>query len=321
MISVIIPIFNVVDLLPFCIESVLNQTFSDFELLLIDDGSNDGSEKLCDNYKKIDERILVIHKENEGEYSARNIGLREAKGEYVAFVDADDVIHPEYLKILYNAIKETDSDLVVCNFIKKKLTSQILDFVDANLESYIEITGTNIFKHLFCNTEFMTCWCKLYKKSKLDEIYFIERSIGLDVEFNSRVYLNINKCVLIPEVLYYWIERPSSVTRKGFSQKHLESLDCYYKAWENIPQNLTQCKAYALQRLLKVMLYTRYNASKDFKKNVAKKEKNIFKKIYKPFFKNQFIPVKMKISLFLFYKIPLSYCLFRKYQEKKFRHS
>ena len=115
-ISVIVPVYNVEQYLPRCIDSILDQTFTDFELLLIDDGSKDKSGEICDNYAKKDSRIRVFHKENGGVSSARNLGLYNAKGKYIAFIDADDWVENEYLRIMYKHGEEECADIISSDF-------------------------------------------------------------------------------------------------------------------------------------------------------------------------------------------------------------
>ena len=114
-ISIIVPVYKVERYLENCIESIINQTFKDFELILVDDGSPDRCGLICDNYAKKDERIKVIHKKNEGLSAARNSGIQIAKGEYIAFVDSDDCINKNMYETLYDTAIENKSDIVVCD--------------------------------------------------------------------------------------------------------------------------------------------------------------------------------------------------------------
>ena len=116
MISVLVPVYNTNQYLPRCIDSILGQSFTDFELLLIDDGSTDGSAKICDAYAEKDSRIRVLHKENGGVSSARNLGLNEAKGEWVVFVDSDDWISDNCIKLLTEPLRNKEFDIVVGDY-------------------------------------------------------------------------------------------------------------------------------------------------------------------------------------------------------------
>ena len=135
-ISVVVPVYNVEDYLPCCINSLLNQTFTDFELILIDDGSTDKSSEICDNYASQDSRVKVIHIINSGQGLARNEGLKIAKGEYVTFVDGDDYIELNSLEILYKKVKENDLDLLrfYCNrFIEEGTFSYVENTIDVSI--------------------------------------------------------------------------------------------------------------------------------------------------------------------------------------------
>ena len=120
-ISIIVPIYNVEKQLSTCIESILNQTFMNFELILVDDGSPDKCGEICDEYEKKDKRIKVIHKKNGGLSDARNAGLNIATGKYIGFVDSDDIIHPQMYEKLYNCINKYNSDIIQCKFKKFKM--------------------------------------------------------------------------------------------------------------------------------------------------------------------------------------------------------
>ena len=119
LISVIIPIYNVETFLPSCIESVINQTYENLEIILIDDGSTDKSGKICDKYSENDSRITVIHKDNEGVAEARNTGIENMSGEYFCFVDGDDYVDNEYISEMYSLTKEYDADISMCSYVYK----------------------------------------------------------------------------------------------------------------------------------------------------------------------------------------------------------
>lgn len=128
-ISIIVPIYNVEKYIEKCIQSILNQTFSDFELILVNDGSTDSCGEICDKYKKLDDRIIVIHKVNGGLSSARNAGIDIARGEYIGFIDSDDYIHEKMYEILYNNAITYNSDIVICKkemFMKKRKMNKII---------------------------------------------------------------------------------------------------------------------------------------------------------------------------------------------------
>ena len=115
LISIVVPVYNVEKYLGTCVESILKQTYSNIEVILVDDGSTDCSGKMCDHYMGQDERIKVIHKKNGGLSDARNKGIIQAEGEYITFIDSDDVVSSDYVEYLYNILEENDGDIAICN--------------------------------------------------------------------------------------------------------------------------------------------------------------------------------------------------------------
>ena len=168
MISVIVPIYNVEEYLPACIESILNQTYRDLEILLIDDGSTDNSGKICDEYAEKDKRCIVIHQQNKGSSGARNTGLDNAKGEYISFIDGDDYIHPQMLEILYKEIEKENCDFAMISH--KKVFNKLEQNKDIEgninviyLNRHVLISGL-YNKTNFLESDFQAVWNKLYKK-------------------------------------------------------------------------------------------------------------------------------------------------------------
>ena len=163
--SIIVPVYNVEIYLERCIKSILNQSFKEFELILINDGSTDKSRDICDKYSKLDTRIIVVHQKNLGVSAARNTGLDIARGKYIGFVDADDFIHYSMYKIMIDVIKNTSSDMVVCDYIKVdetyKESEKEIEKVD--VESFDK---NEVLNKLFIKGAFeVMLWNKVYKKS------------------------------------------------------------------------------------------------------------------------------------------------------------
>lgn len=322
MISVIVPVYNVVEYLEECLESILAQNYDNFELLLINDGSNDGSEHLCKRYALKDSRIHLINKKNGGEASARNLGIQKAKGDYIAFIDSDDVVHKSYLWEMYSAIKYTNSDIVICsykefnNLNKEELSkNQPTQIIKQNQKDFIE--------GLFSSTIYMTTWGKLYRASLLKNVHFINRKIALDVEFNTRIYLKATKFCSLTSKLYYWRNRSDSITRVCFSLNNINAIDCYFNAFLDIPKDNYLYQSFALQRLYKVILYTRYNTRYNKTTNLKQAFKNkinpVVKVSLKKFIKNNNIKINFKIIILLFYFFPVFYALYRYLEEFNYR--
>lgn len=219
LISVIIPVFNVESYLTRCLESVIGQTLTDLEIILVDDGSTDQSGEICDSYAKKDSRIQVIHKKNGGLSSARNAALDRCSGAYIGFLDSDDYIEPEYYEKLLRAITESDSDIAVAGFArdnglriaKTKMSSRLLNNNHAVYEDYLSSVGIN---HMVVN--------KLYRASLLSDLRFPEDiKRNEDVWFTTSILTKVSKAVFVPDCYYTIFIRENSLVRSQFSEKDL----------------------------------------------------------------------------------------------------
>ena len=210
LVSIIIPVYNVEKYLAECIESVLRQTYQNIEILLIADGSPDNSGKICDKYAKKDSRVRVIHKQNGGVSSARNVGLEQANGEYITFVDGDDFIAKSYIEELYKTLENANADLSFCKYdhynglgfeeIKEGFPTNLV--VDKNDQSFIDF-----FCRFFTNkNNFCGSSCRvLYKKSVLQDLSFNENvKISEDLLFLLQAIFNAKKLVFLDKALYHY---------------------------------------------------------------------------------------------------------------------
>ena len=230
-ISIIVPVYNVEHYLHRCINSILNQTFKDYELILVNDGSTDLSSKICNDYAQNNKKIKVIHQDNGGAASARNSGMEIALGDYIAFVDGDDFIHTKMYEDLYNVAKENDSDIVVCDFIKikedmdyktegKLLNNNIFNY--SNLEALEKLysstdqVGNNLTMVLPVN--------KIYKKNLFNTIKFVEGKICEDEFMAHRILYESKKISYIPKILYFYVQRSNSVMNSPYSIKRLDKV-------------------------------------------------------------------------------------------------
>ena len=166
-ISVIVPVYNTEKYLHRCIDSILAQTYTDFELLLINDGSTDESGEICDEYAKKDSRIVVIHKVNEGVSIARNTGIKRSSSKYITFIDSDDYIANDMIEQLYIALHNTESDISVCNFQSKLPLDADNDF---KVKTY---SSMQALKEILIERKFCTSACaKLYKTKLFSNVFF-----------------------------------------------------------------------------------------------------------------------------------------------------
>ena len=221
-ISIIVPVYNVQDYLEFCIESILNQTFKNFELILVDDGSTDLSGKICDIYKEKDNRIKVIHKPNGGQSSARNAGIDVATGKYIGFVDSDDSIHPKMYEVLYNLIKKYKSDISGCNY-KRTYDISSKEHENLNLDEVIEMSNIESIEKLYdkdLGVKLVVPWNKLYNKRLFDNIRYKVGRIHEDEFIAHRILYKCKKITYVDNELYYYLQREgSTMSKKSYKRK------------------------------------------------------------------------------------------------------
>lgn len=212
LISIIVPVYNVEKYINKCIDSIINQTYKNLEIILVDDGSTDSSGKICDDYAIKDNRIKVVHKKNGGVSSARNEGIRVANGKYIGFIDSDDWICNKMYEKLYNIAKKNDSEIVECNFIRlkkeEKIKSKTANVINYTKKEYLK----KFFKINSQECEYYP-WNKLYNAKLLTENqYPIGIRQGEDAVGTYKSIINASRITKTTEVLYYYRMNPESVT-------------------------------------------------------------------------------------------------------------
>lgn len=227
LVSIIVPIYNVEKYLDRCINSLVNQTYKNIEIILVDDGSPDKSGEICDMWSAKDSRIKVIHKNNGGVADARNVGIEEANGKYISFVDSDDYVHVKFIEILYKLCVENDSDIAMCgNYITSK---------DEDWKN--EITDYTIRK-INCrdaleNREIPYCvpWNKLYKSEILKKIKYPKGKIHEDVAVIYEILYFSKSMTITDAKLYYYYENNNSIMRQEYNRNRLDILDVLDNAY------------------------------------------------------------------------------------------
>ena len=224
LISVIVPIYNVEKYLVKCIESIINQTYSNLEIILVDDGSPDNCHIICDEYAKKDSRIKVIHKKNGGLSDARNAGLDIATGEYISFIDSDDWIYKDMYTDLIDLIKTYDADISGCSVYKFYENDKFnLDYdKEFNVKIY---SNEEALRSLIREEEIkQTVWNKIYKRNIIDDIKFEVGKIHEDEYWTYQVIGNSKRVVHIDKPMYYYLQRENSIMGKGYSEKRLHGI-------------------------------------------------------------------------------------------------
>ena len=216
LISVVVPVYNVESYLEKCIESILSQTYRNLEIILVDDGSTDSSGKICEKYKGKSSLISVIHTANKGQAAARNTGIKLAKGEYITFVDSDDVISPNMITLLYDNI--AGCDLSMCGNIKFEKALPKPD--DEGKKRMVK--KKRYFKYLLTNPDYVVVWGKLYKKEVVEQTLFQEGMIYEDEEFMPRLISKIQNVCVDSRQMYFYRVRPNSTMTSKFRPKKLD---------------------------------------------------------------------------------------------------
>ena len=223
--SIIVPVYNVEKYLNRCLDSILNQEYKDFELILVDDGSSDDSGKICDTYSLKDKRVKVIHKENGGLSSARNAGLNKASGSYVGFVDSDDWITEDMYSFLINNALKYDSDIVASAYRLTKGDSS----TKIRKEFVICLTGKEKLKFYFEHgmksrvADYSVC-NKIYRKYLFEEIKFPEGQLYEDGVTNYKLIKKANMYVKSNKITYFYFQEGNSITRNSFSKQDYDIL-------------------------------------------------------------------------------------------------
>lgn len=223
LLSVIVPVYRVEEYLPTCIESILNQTYTNIELFLVDDGSPDRCGKICDEYAKKDARIKVIHKENGGQGSARNRAIDIANGDYLAFVDSDDYIEPDMYETMIEALERTNSDIALCGF----KTHSGIRCVNSSVpeEEYLFHGAEEILKAYFSSPVVDGSPCnKVFLRAVFDGIRFPEGVAREDVYIMHHLFARCNKAVHTGKCFYNYIIREGSSEHQKFHPKFLISI-------------------------------------------------------------------------------------------------
>ena len=228
LISVIVPIYNVQKYLEKCIESIINQTYSNLEIILVNDGSPDESREICDKYEKKDSRIILINKKNGGLSSARNAGLKIAKGELVVCVDSDDWINEKMIETLYSNLEKYDADLSVCSF---EIKDESGNAIQKEFSEKIEILNREQAMQYAILPEkyYGFAWNKMYRKSILKDMLYDETiRKGEDSPFTCEYISKCEKVVYQAIPLYYYRQDTVSITRSKFNPGKMTVLDAYY---------------------------------------------------------------------------------------------
>lgn len=246
-ISVIVPIYNIKGYIKRCVDSIVNQTYSNLEIILVDDGSTDGSGVLCDRFSEQDQRIIAIHKQNGGLADARNVGLDKATGQVISFIDGDDYVDYRMYEIMLNALADNIS-MVVCGMIIQDVNGVCLSSNVWNATHNVHLSNEECiyaFLKEGHNGFDLSCCNKIFRKELFENIRFTKGLVGEDTECLYRVLDNVVNCVCVNQCLYIYAGRTGSITRSGFSEKQMDYISIAQQVREAIERKYPKIKVQA----------------------------------------------------------------------------
>lgn len=247
-ISVIVPVYKVEKYLSSCVDSILAQTFTDFELILVDDGSPDNCGVICDEYAAKDIRIRVIHQENQGPSCARNTGINAARGNYLCFVDSDDLVTPDYCRVLYELLTESEADFSVCGVCRFRDgdTPEPVHEEDPGRISSVEFLKMQLQRQ----SEFGV-WNKLFRRELFEMIRFAEGKLNEDVIFSADLLSCCpNGAIFSGKQLYFYRQREDSIVSVQAARGSLDLIYAGAYLLEKVKKNAPECTDAALRYTL-----------------------------------------------------------------------
>lgn len=291
MISIIVPVYNIEKYIEKCIKSILRQSFKEIEVVLVDDGSTDGSLEICLKYSRLDKRVRVITKKNGGLSSARNEGIKKSKGEYIAFIDGDDFVHPQYIEKLYNTISGFDTDISVCGIEIVDENGQVTDKLSTGVyyKQYFpfsqgKLSPIEVERRYYTEENgfiFVVAWNKLYRRQLFDNLLYDEGKIYEDEYLFSTLLRRCRNISFITDKLYFYVQRNNGITSKSKQQDKFQYIsEIFYRRisiYEN-EQN-QEFITRACKKFLRQIITYYYFLNKKNKSNA----KNMYYKIIKQY--------------------------------------
>ncbi|MFJ7728161.1 glycosyltransferase family 2 protein [Neobacillus sp. NPDC097160] len=301
-ISIIVPVYNLEQYIKKCLDSILSQTFKDFEVIIVNDGSIDNSGSICNEIAYLDNRVRVIHKKNGGLSSARNAGIKIAKGDFLGFVDSDDYIDKDMYRVLYNLCKETNSDISICKFsreVKGKLINE------QNEECKLEMDHDEAMRQLFKGVLYRFSVCnKLFKKTCFENIQFPEGRIHEDLATTYKLFSNARKSVYTNYEGYVYVKREESILTSKFHGKRMDALlgwseilSFMGRNYPHLSKEFISCFAYGCVDIIHYILNQVEN--RDLRKEYLSIIQQLVRKFYIKLMLNNTLSLKYKLTITL----------------------
>ncbi|MBC7764904.1 MAG: glycosyltransferase [Hyphomonadaceae bacterium] len=321
LISIIVAVYNVEKYIDKCLESILAQTFADFELILVDDGSTDRSGNICDSFALEDGRINVIHKENGGLSAARNAGLDIAKGDFIGFIDGDDYIHSEMYRLLYNEITTRNGSIALCEVIRVDNSEcDIFSVIDNQQYHVEELSNMDVLErmHDIRGWLYVVACNKLYRKNIFDNLRYPLNRLHEDEFLAHRILFNTSKVVSINVPMYFYLQRDGSIMNV-FSIKRLDALHAYSERitfFEEQGLFDLREKVILMMMLEFIHLYFSVAESEPNHKKSLKQYWHMYNKFLVYLLCRNSISVKQKLMFLLFFASPKAYKMVFNYRAK-----
>lgn len=233
MISVITPVYNTENYIRRCVDSILAQTYKDFELILVDDGSPDKCGAICDEYAATDERVYVIHQENQGQSCARNHALdwvfENSSSEWITFVDSDDWVHPQYLEHLLYAVQQTGCRISVCEISKSQEASENARIPFRKCKT---IASKDLYLHYASHVFYVGLWGKLFARDLFSSIRLPEKKLWEDLATTYKLLLSVDSCASLDDELYFYFFNAQGTIRSTWRPRRMDEFDAYEEQLE-----------------------------------------------------------------------------------------
>lgn len=314
LISVIVPIHNIEAYLPKCLECIEHQTYRNLEILLVDDGSTDGSGKICDEFAGRDSRAKVIHMTNKGPWAARNAGQDEAHGDYLWFPDGDDYFHYDFLRLMHAAITNGEGyDMAMCGMRITTHSKESCNHI-INGQWFVQ-TSASMFTSVFPPAPGPNVWNKLYRTSSLHNLRARPYPFAQDLDFNIRVFTQIKTIICTEDVLYYWVRRDGQISKRVWYLGILP--DIYYRNYIELSAEKDPYGYILLDQLYRKMAPLKASSIKtDDKMYYFEKCKQFYNNTITDYLKEKRISNTVKAKYLFAYHMPLFVHLFFEFLDK-----
>ena len=297
LVTIVVPVYKVEKYIDRCIKSILNQTYKNIEIILVDDGSPDNCGKICENYAQKDKRIKVVHKENGGLSDARNAGISISNGKYISFIDSDDYIDPEYIELLYKTIKKDKSDMAISSHKVIYENGTVLE--KATKEESILKPKEVLKRILYDDGIDLSAWAKLYKIELFKEIRYPKGRLFEDAATTYKLVDKCEKISIISRSTYNYIIRGNSITNVNFSEKKMDLIISTEEMCNYVKKKYPDLEEATNRRLMYAYLSTLTQLVKSNEKNenAEKKLYGYIKQNSKMILRDKNVPKRDKIAI------------------------